>query len=513
MEPNAASDNRSERYWLAAALLVSLAAAILRIWPVRESLWIDELHTAWCAAGALDEVASRAALGNQSPLYFWFQWLLVRVLGPSELSLRLPSLIAGSLLPLAVFFVGQRWFSAAAGLLGAALVAIDPLAIFYASEARPYALVQVLAVVHFALTAEILTKPATALRVAWVVIGGLLFHLHYTAALLFPAELLFYGLMVVLQPRLVLYRWTSALCDGAILVVVCLPAVGVLNAIYARRANWDAFVELVPYSTIVTWWLTALGAWYVAAGIATSKRDDGGRVAPAVLLLCWLIVPTLLAWIFAQSGVARLFFGRYLIACAPAAALLAAISVELAPWRWAKVTVGALLFVAVLWSSSIVSHVYHEGRVIAARGEDWRGCITWLNEEAQQSQFPVLVWSGLIEADALRQPHDELFVEYSLFPVNSMYPLDAEPADVFPLPLKQPGRLEQVVEMLMVHRGSAWLVVRGDRQTGKSIAESIIANLDKSSIQVGGGKWQILNQESFGSVQAIRLAVGLPNGR
>jgi len=513
MGANAASENRSERYWLAAALVVSLAAAVLRIWPIRESLWIDELHTAWCAVGALDEVASRAAIGNQSPLYFWFQWLLVRVLGPSELALRLPSLIAGSLLPLAVFFVGRRWLNAPVGFLAAALVGIDPLAILYASEARPYAVVQVLAVVHFALTAEILTNPATALRVAWVVVGGLLFHLHYTAALLFPAELLFYGLMMVVQPRVVAYRWQSMACDGAIVAVVCLPAIGALNAIFARRANWNAFVELVPYSTIVTWWPPALGAWYVAAEIVIPKRMGGGRLAPGVLLLCWLIVPTLLAWIFAQSGVARLFYWRYLIACAPAAALLAAGSVELAPWRWAKWGLGAILLFAALWSSDIVSHLYHEGRVIAARGEDWRACIAWLNEETQQTQFPILVWSGLIEADALRQPHDELFVEYCLFPVNSLYPLDVEPADLFPLPMKQPGRLDQVVEMLMVHRGGAWLIVRGNQQTGKSIAESIVANLDKSAIQVGGGKWRIQNQKSFGKLQAIRLAAGLPDGR
>ena len=151
--------------------------------------------------------------------------------------------------------------------------------------------------------------------------------------------------------------------------------------------------------------------------------------------------------------------------------------------------------------------------MISARGEGWRECMAWLNDQTQQTQFPVLVWSGLIEADALRQPHDELLVEYCLFPVNSLYPLDVEPADVFPLPLKQPGRLEQVVEMLMVHRGGAWLIVRGDRSTGQSIAQSMVANMDKSSIQVGGGKWQILNQESFGNVQAIRLAAGLPEGR
>ena len=66
------------------AVLVLVGAA-LRVWQARESLWLDELHTAWCALGSLAEVAPRAMIGNQSPLFFWFEWLLVQGFGPSEL--------------------------------------------------------------------------------------------------------------------------------------------------------------------------------------------------------------------------------------------------------------------------------------------------------------------------------------------------------------------------------------------------------------------------------------------
>src|SRR3954468_4587233 len=114
------------RWPLAAAILMAIVAAMMRIWQARESLWLDELHTAWCAAGGLGEVVQRASSGNQSPLFFWFEWLLVRVLGPSELSLRLPSIIAGSMLPIGVYWLAARWTSGGGGLLAAALVAIDP---------------------------------------------------------------------------------------------------------------------------------------------------------------------------------------------------------------------------------------------------------------------------------------------------------------------------------------------------------------------------------------------------
>ena len=66
-------------------------------------------------SGPLDEVARRAAAGNQSPVFFGLEWLLLGVLGEGEIALRLPSLMAGSLPPLAVFIAqggGKRKWQA-----------------------------------------------------------------------------------------------------------------------------------------------------------------------------------------------------------------------------------------------------------------------------------------------------------------------------------------------------------------------------------------------------------------
>src|SRR3954468_22303532 len=119
------------RWPLAAAILIAIVAAMMRIWQARESLWLDELHTAWCAVGGLGEVVQRASSGNQSRLFFWFEWLLVRVLGPSELSLRLPSIIAGSMLPIGVYWLAARGTSGGGGFFGGGRVADCPPATFF----------------------------------------------------------------------------------------------------------------------------------------------------------------------------------------------------------------------------------------------------------------------------------------------------------------------------------------------------------------------------------------------
>jgi hypothetical protein len=119
----------------------------------------------------------------------------------------------------------------------------------------------------------------------------------------------------------------------------------------------------------------------------------------------------------------------------------------------------------------------------------------------------VLVASGLIEADSLREPHGELLEDYCLLPVTSLYPLDADRSDMFPLPMQEPGRLEQVVEMLLIHRGGAWLIVRGDRQAGQRVAARIRANLQRSSGPETSSRWRVQEARSFGLVQVLLLAV------
>lgn len=123
------------------ALIVGVAAVFR--WPsLDESLWVDELHSAWTVAGSSGEVFARAVIGNQSPWYFWLLWAWSQWAGDTELALRGPSVIAGiatcGLLALtAARVTGSRAAAMAVGLTAA----VDRNAIFFTTEARGYAFV------------------------------------------------------------------------------------------------------------------------------------------------------------------------------------------------------------------------------------------------------------------------------------------------------------------------------------------------------------------------------------
>lgn len=528
---------------LLGAIGICLVAVVLRVSPLGESLWLDELHTAWCAVGPLDEVARRAAIGNQGPLFFWLEWLLFGMLGPNELSLRFLSVVGGSLLPLAVFLLARRSHIDTSGLVAAALVAVDPISIFYSTEARPYALLQLLAVLHIGLTLEVINRPArwlsrarvTLLRFfasssrpqalarwwrqpAWVALAALLFYLHYTTTLLIVTEAAFLvASMLFFRP----HRLCTFLGDLALLALLCLPAIGDLQAIFAHRANWAAFVPRQPFWialdwTPLPWWWWVLLLIVACVGMQKEHAEDPAKAlirswtSQTLLFLVtfWIVIPVGIAWLATVTDVARLFFPRYLAAVLPAAALCAGFCVDSAPRLWQRASLGALTIGMALWTNGMVEGLTRDGRAIDPRGEDWRGCVAWLSEQLPQTQFPVLVFSGLIEADELRQPHDELLEDYCLAPVNSLYPLDADRGDVFPLPLHEPGRLDQVAEMLVAHRGGAWLIVRGEKKAGTRVADQIVTHLKRGAAAETTVKWQVEGPKSFGKVQVLLLTTG-----
>ena len=125
-----------------ALLLVTAAGAALRLvhYLDRRSLWLDEAMLAL-------NVASRGFLELLTPLdyhqaaplgFLWLERALVALLGPTELALRAPSLVAGVAVIPAAAVVGFRLFGEPAGHLAALLCALSPVLVRYSNEAKPY---------------------------------------------------------------------------------------------------------------------------------------------------------------------------------------------------------------------------------------------------------------------------------------------------------------------------------------------------------------------------------------
>ncbi len=543
-DPQAATADRRRfgrwTCWFPLAFLAGLAA-VPRLTAIQESLWLDELHTAWTVADGPGEIVWRAAIGNQSPLYFFCVWPVTSAGGLNEVTLRLWSLLAGLALVPATGWLVVRWTgSRTAGWWSAWLVALDANCIFYAQEARPFALVQLAAVVQAALFVRLLDSPRRGLRIGWILATLVLFYLHYTTSLLLAAQWIAYFTLQLGRGARPAYRPVQLLADTGWVVLGLLPAAAHLWEIAVRREAWAMFisrpewerlVSFLPLSSYLGWPAVVLAsAWtihLVVSGLAprTSQRGlgrdtaacgqqlfpPGGAAAAAparvwVVVVCWLVVPLGLAWLSSRLDVARIFHVRYLIASAVAPCVLAGLAMALFPGGNARRIWQGLCMILVTWMvlgpGGMWGQWRHYGRFLPGRNQDWRAAVAMVREQAGDRGWPILVRSGLIEADALPQSDDPRLREYCLLPVTGSYRLDCDPDTLIPLPTVGAGRLDARQIARVREAGGAWCLAAGTPSSVDQVQSRLIASLEGGTTRV-----TVRQRRAFGNVGVIELVL------
>jgi 4-amino-4-deoxy-L-arabinose transferase-like glycosyltransferase len=187
-----AEQRRLPPWWPLAALI--LLAAVLRLATLTEQgFWYDEaftpVHVLHAGLGATLKALVHSE--NTPPLWYLLAWVDVRLLGDGALALRLPSALAGIATVPVVWAIGQELSGRRAALIGAAIVAVNPLFVWYSQEARAYGLFVFFAALAMLCFVRLLRAPS-ARRAAWFALSGALALLtHYFAVfLLIPMVLL-----------------------------------------------------------------------------------------------------------------------------------------------------------------------------------------------------------------------------------------------------------------------------------------------------------------------------------
>jgi uncharacterized membrane protein len=131
-----------------AVVSVVLLGTLLRLHGLAEhSLWLDEGVSIWEAKKPLpDLVLFLARRDFHPPLYFGLLHFAM-LLDDSVYGIRLVSVIPSVLTMPVLYGLGRRLHSHSVGLLAALLLAISPFNIYYAQEARNYALFGLMATV------------------------------------------------------------------------------------------------------------------------------------------------------------------------------------------------------------------------------------------------------------------------------------------------------------------------------------------------------------------------------
>lgn len=127
---------QSRQVWaLALAVIIVGAFAIRMVDLGGRSLWVDEGATWVLSQRTLPEIIENSGDDEHPSGYYALIHLTSRI-SDSEAALRLPSVIASVLAILATYLLGRDLVNHRLGLTAAALLALSPLDVWYAQEAR-----------------------------------------------------------------------------------------------------------------------------------------------------------------------------------------------------------------------------------------------------------------------------------------------------------------------------------------------------------------------------------------
>lgn len=431
---SAPSTTAPRRQWPLALLAVLAVAGLARVYGLgREGLWNDEVQSIVMSRGSLVEVFAAVRRDVHPPLHFLLCWLWQPVAGESAWLWRLPSVLCGLAAVGLTWRIGARLVSRRAALLASIVAATSTMAIYYAQEARSYALLLLLTLVALdrALIWEASRRARDAVLLSFA--ASLLLYTHYFGAL---ALLVFAAWML---PRLA--RKPAALGASAVspdwrglaqfglaqaaALLAFVPWLWVVRRQIAQAEDdfWLPRPELpwLPLTLAIfgglarpVWGGSRLTLGELGLGLAvtlplvavlgsgrlrrmlpgakneTATRGESKptRAAAWTLLVAWLLAPAWIAYALSQGPV-PIYSHRNLIVSLPAWWLLAAALVDRIPRA-----AGRALALAVVLAPAVSGGLWYYG---SPHKEQWRELAAEVSSKLQAGDHVSVEDAGLVE--------------------------------------------------------------------------------------------------------------------
>jgi mannosyltransferase len=396
------------RHWgLWVVVLLLLAAGVRFHLLGAQSLWNDEGNSYVQATRSFSEIAANAGRDIHPPGYYWLLALWRALTGQTEFALRALSAFASLLTIALVYAIGQRLGSRLIGFSAGLFVALNSFQVYYAQEARMYALLTLWVALAFWLLWGFL-QAAPQRRLRWGIALALVNAAGLWTQYAYPFFLLVQGVTFCA------WLWTQrrsdflrplALYTGINLLAIALYLPWLPTALQ-QISTWPNTGQPIELNAA----LGIIGSWFTL-GI-TSPAIDASWVAVGLFLLLfglrvspqpqdWLRLSSLVLWaalpvtLFLMMGLFRESNLKFLLPAQVGFALLMGRGV------WA------------LW------------HLLPNRRTAWIGKVSRLAGVAGAFGLSLNLWSGLMPLY-----HDPAFHRDDYRAIVAAIESDAQPGDV-----------------------------------------------------------------------------------
>jgi hypothetical protein len=367
------SKQRFRRWSILGITLLALALRLTNL--EAQSLWLDEGITYIRATLPLASVVSQLLLiATQTPFYFGLMRLWVCAAGTSSFALRFFSVWASTVTVPIVYVAGRRAYGWSVGLLAATLLAFNPFHVWYAQEARMYALAMLLGAGILVAFIEAIQRPGWRWWLMLALVSGLGYLAHWFTLTLAAAQF-----VVILVDFDVLYlrfrRWVVAQALAA------LPALAWVLSALAKRGTTRLGADWIPRPSVFAplytlfnyslgyqqspsvWLLLGWAFFLIAFGLAFWSQPRGRW---RQTLLAWMSVPVGATYLISLRR--SVYVDRYLSAVLPGFILWIALGLTAVPPRWSSLGAAALLTASILATVGTLSGERYQK-------ENWRSAI------------------------------------------------------------------------------------------------------------------------------------------
>ncbi|MDQ2785766.1 MAG: glycosyltransferase family 39 protein [Chloroflexota bacterium] len=395
------------------AFLTLLGGLMRRYHLGQQGLWFDEADLVMRARQPLPALLRNVVNpGENGPLYTLGMAAWIKVLGTSEVAVRLPSAIAGTLAIPALYGLGRALRGPRLGVIAAALLTISPYAHWYAQDAKMYSLLVLLTIVTTWVLLAAIRRGGPA-WIAYGVIAAVTLGIHATFLLVLAAHAVIavglwragYGV----RPAWRQARWLAILIGVAALPILIWGAIFAVQngpTWQVKATPWTLLQRMLAEFSVTHRASDAVQSWGVwlyvtlaALGIGLTwwARKETGDGWPSRLVLLVIAAMTAVpGLLFMALSVQRAVFeDRYLIVTLPGFLLLAALGLDgLLRWKpiWLLAVAGGIAVLIVAWMP-----LRDVNFSTTPQKEDWREAYRHLAEHARAGDG-VVIYPGYLRS-------------------------------------------------------------------------------------------------------------------
>jgi multisubunit Na+/H+ antiporter MnhB subunit len=397
---------------------LSLAVSV-SIWfiAIRSPLWLDENHSFYVIKSGFSQIMSRMGWPIV-PVYSYILWLSTKVIGTSELALRIPSILAMLAAVYLLYLAARKLFDPDIAIIAAVVFCLHPIVIFASIDARPYAFAALTINASILALVYLRHNNSNWLAALFGLTAASIAYFQFMFVVILPALAIAF-VAVKIGDRKTL--WRQATVAFAAFALAFLPVIPVLQLMFHTRGSHvfsqaPTLHELVSTLGLRELMFVLIGCLLLAA--ATRHLDLKSRPEGWRFLFCASLglVPILILYGVSVGTPIHVFVERYRLVAIPGIALC---------WAWlvSRIDSRALRLMFCVALVTVAACLSFSSPFSRLHNYTWKYALEFVEKDASRDNAPVLICSDFPEADVAPMPVGAAVEDNGFFAPLASYPL------------------------------------------------------------------------------------------